>query len=100
MYGYDFMIDEDYRPYLIEVNSSPCMEYSTHVTEKLVKAGLEGIGMLVCDYMLNKKTPKSMDHYGGWRLIYNKWSSEFENLAFGITKYLAVVLELFENVED
>lgn len=25
MYGYDFMIDEDYRPYLIEVNSSPCM---------------------------------------------------------------------------
>lgn len=48
MYGYDFMIDEDFKPYLIEVNSSPCMEYSTHVTEKLVRSGLEDFGKLVC----------------------------------------------------
>ena len=46
MFGYDFMIDEDYHVWLIEVNSSPAMDYSTvncfiinfkHVTEKLVK---------------------------------------------------------------
>lgn len=72
MYGYDFMIDEDFRPYLIEVNSSPCMEYSTHVTAKLVKEGLEGFGKLVCDYMLNRKQIKSTEAYGGWVLIYNK----------------------------
>lgn len=29
VFGYDFMIDENYKVWLIEVNSSPTMEYST-----------------------------------------------------------------------
>ncbi len=29
MYGYDFTIDEDYNVWLLEVNSSPSMDYST-----------------------------------------------------------------------
>ncbi|EGR29884.1 tubulin-tyrosine ligase family protein, putative [Ichthyophthirius multifiliis] len=37
MYGYDFTIDEDYNVWILEVNSSPSMDYSTKVTEKLVK---------------------------------------------------------------
>ena len=32
MFGYDFMFDEFYNSYLIEVNSSPSMEYSTVTT--------------------------------------------------------------------
>jgi len=29
IYGYDFMIDDQYNTWLIEINSSPSMEYST-----------------------------------------------------------------------
>ena len=29
LYGFDFMVDEDYNVWLIEVNSSPSMDYST-----------------------------------------------------------------------
>ena len=29
LFGYDFMIDEECNPWLIEVNSSPAMDYST-----------------------------------------------------------------------
>jgi D-alanine-D-alanine ligase-like ATP-grasp enzyme len=35
--GYDFMVDEDLNVWLIEINSSPAMDYSTHITEKLVQ---------------------------------------------------------------
>jgi len=37
LYGFDVMIDEEFNCWLIEVNSSPAMDYSTHITEKLVK---------------------------------------------------------------
>lgn len=40
--GYDFMIDSEYKPWLIEINTSPALDYSTvismqPVTERLVK---------------------------------------------------------------
>ena len=37
LFGYDFMVDEDYNSWLIEINSSPAMDYSTPITERLVK---------------------------------------------------------------
>jgi len=29
LFGYDFMVDDNYNVWLIEVNSSPAMDYST-----------------------------------------------------------------------
>lgn len=55
MYGFDFMLDQDFRAWLIEVNSSPALDYSTHVTEKLVKEVLEDIAKVTIDYKYTKK---------------------------------------------
>lgn len=35
LFGYDFMFDDDFRPYLIEVNSNPSLEPSNNALVKL-----------------------------------------------------------------
>ena len=49
-FGYDIMVDEDFNCWLIEVNSSPAMDYSTKITERLVKMVLEDTIKVVVDY--------------------------------------------------
>jgi hypothetical protein len=61
LYGYDFMISDDDRPgkqglprvWLIEVNSSPAMDYSTRITTPLVKKCMEDLLKVVVDIPAN-----------------------------------------------
>jgi tubulin monoglycylase TTLL3/8 len=41
------MVDEELKMWLIEVNSSPTMEYSTKVTTKLVKKGMADLAKVI-----------------------------------------------------
>lgn len=43
------MVDEDLNVWLIEVNSSPCMDYSTHVTAKLCPMVLRDTLRIILD---------------------------------------------------
>lgn len=53
------MIDEDYRVWLIEVNSSPTMEHSTKVTSDIVSRGMSDYGDLVNNYLFKNKQYKA-----------------------------------------
>ena len=47
MVGYDFMIDEDLNPWLIQINMSPSMDHSTPVTKRLVKMVQKDVANLI-----------------------------------------------------
>jgi len=58
LFGYDLMVDDEFNMWLIEVNSSPAMDYSTDVTTRLVKMVLEDCIKVVVDYADAKKKSK------------------------------------------
>lgn len=75
LYGFDFMIDEDFNPWLIEINSSPACDYSTSVTEVYVKKALVEILNVVLDLKKWESTAKKTrtgerPDTGGWERIY------------------------------
>lgn len=74
IFGFDFMVDDHYKVWLIEVNSSPTMEYSTKVTTQIVKRGMSDLGDLVNNYMFKGKyydKSRAKQLYGGWKLLTN-----------------------------
>jgi hypothetical protein len=44
------MVDDNYNSWLIEVNSSPAMDYSTKVTTRLVKQVLKDTAKVIVDW--------------------------------------------------
>ena len=71
LYGFDVMIDVEFNCWLIEVNSSPATDYSTHITEKLVKQCLEDIVKVIVDYEIPKTAKKKAAvETGEFELIY------------------------------
>ena len=69
MLGYDFMVDQDLNAWLIEVNSSPCMEYSTHVTTKLCPMVMKDTLRVILDGEHGKVGLDAENVTGDWELI-------------------------------
>lgn len=47
--GYDYMVDENFHPYLIEINSNPCLEFACPLLERIISSLLENVFSLVVD---------------------------------------------------
>ncbi|OMJ66566.1 hypothetical protein SteCoe_36543 [Stentor coeruleus] len=65
LFGYDLMVDNNLNTWLIEINSSPAMDYSTPITENLVKRVMEDIVKVIVDYAAN-----TLADTGSFELIY------------------------------
>ena len=65
-YGYDFMVDDQLKVWLIEVNSSPSMESKGQlVLKNLVKSILTDLVTVVVDYYNSRNTDN-----GGFTIVH------------------------------
>jgi len=64
------MLDSNFNTYLLEVNASPAMDYSTDITKRLVKTVLPDTMKVVLDYNYAKKYEKENIDTGMFTLIY------------------------------
>ena len=51
LFGYDFMVDSKCKPWLIEVNTNPCLEESSLLLEELLPRMLDDAFALTIDRM-------------------------------------------------
>ena len=60
IYGYDFMIDLDLRPWLIEVNTNPCLEETSALLRQLLPRMIDDAFKLTLDvvYPLTQRVLK------------------------------------------
>jgi len=62
IFGYDFMLDEELNPYLIEINTNPGLEISSPLISKLIPRMIDDALRLTIDEVFG--TIYSADRYG------------------------------------
>jgi tubulin monoglycylase TTLL3/8 len=98
LYGYDYMIDDDFVPWLIEINSSPACDYSTPTTEEFVPRALTDVVKVVVDLREwetkggsgggggarnNNKGGVPKPEIGGWEPVYKGQVLDVQRTALG-----------------
>lgn len=58
LFGYDFITDEDFNTWLIEVNTNPCLEESSQLLKDLLPRMIEDLLKLTVDVVFPKNSKK------------------------------------------
>ena len=58
LFGYDFILDEDFNTWLIEVNTNPCLEESSGLLSMLLPRMVEDMLKLTVDIVFPKGSVK------------------------------------------
>ena len=106
IFGYDFMIDEDMKVYLIEVNTNPCLDLCAPLLQRLIPSMLEQMVRIAVDPLFppidvpaNKRAlipdPSSEMKF---ELVYNEDSEEGEKISNLLLPLIDVVAE--EDIEE
>ena len=61
IFGYDFMLDEQCNPWLIEVNTNPCLDESSPLLQELLPRMLDNAFALTIDQIFEIR--KSCSHF-------------------------------------
>lgn len=80
LFGYDFMIDENWKPWLIEVNTNPCMSLSGQYLGRLIPAMLDNVLRITIDAMF---PPVETKRNVGREVGENKFELVFHELVQG-----------------
>jgi tubulin polyglutamylase TTLL1/tubulin monoglycylase TTLL3/8 len=76
--GYDFMIDSNFKPWLIEVNTNPCLELSSNLLGVIIPAMLENALKIAIDPLFPPGPGKTPENF-----TENKFELVFHELIDG-----------------
>jgi hypothetical protein len=65
LFGYDFIIDEDFNTWLIEVNTNPCLEESSQMLRQYLPRMIEDMLKITIDQIFPRVTKKKRIPIGG-----------------------------------
>lgn len=96
IFGLDFMLDEDFRVYLIEVNTNPCLELCCPLLNRLIPNMLDNAVRIVVDPLFPPPDNYKKNNQIPWDLcLENKFELVFDEKIDGTQ--LAVILKDSDN---
>lgn len=104
IFGLDFMIDEHFKPWLIEINTNPCLETSSTTLERIIPRMVDNAFKLSVDIMFPPPSnwQNSKKHHLPNRVSNNLFELIFDESkkASGVTTSDDIIMEMGEVEED
>jgi tubulin polyglutamylase TTLL9 len=89
MYGYDIMIDQDLKPWLLEVNASPSLTANTREDYLMKTEMLHGM-LDVID--MEQVLTGDEEHVSGWDVVYDNGYIEIDPEQCGYSTFLGTAI--------